>query len=383
MKMMNSRTVQILRPFMLVLLAAATGRLTIHADVISEDFNNGTLPPTLEAPVPGAVFVNGGVSFDFSPTRTYLRTVQSDFYNRNFVAEVTVTVSELTYFGMGQGIPNPGFFDEPAAPTINLRMHSSNVAGGRVEEGANVGDFKSPLNTFGNPGSGTHRLRLTWNAAARTAVFEVHQNYAGGPFVATFTSPAVNGADNGFTDSNTRIFFGSGVGASFFDDLKVTFSDILQQGALPQIQAVQNALGPIFNSTENKPDQNKLSEAAKALVKATDLASWNDPNHPTARKGDEVFAKTEEAAQKFEELQKHNHTPGLAGQLQPLIEQLVGAARLVATTAIADLTAQNPNSRDLPKAQEELVEGDADAAQGDDDHAIEEYKDSWKKANKG
>ena len=209
--------------FMSGLLLLAAGTLTAHAEVISENFNGGTLPATMEISGSNLVFTGGAVLFPGTAEaeRTYLRTVAANFYSRSFVAEVTVTTDSIAWFGMGDGTPNPGFFDEPGAPSINLRMHPSWLVGGRVDAGDNVVDFSSPLNTFGYPGSGTHRLRLTWDATAKTAVFQIHENYTGGPFVASLTSPAVNGADNGFTDSSTRIFFG-GAGSISFDDFHVT-----------------------------------------------------------------------------------------------------------------------------------------------------------------
>ncbi len=219
------KTPRTLRTILHALSAVAgfIGPIAANAQSISEDFNSGTLPATFEISGPNIAFTGGGVLFPSTTEaqRTYLRTVAANLYSRSFVAEVTVTTDSIAWFGMGTGGRNPGFFYEPAVPSINLRMHPSWLVGGRVDAGDNVQNFSSPLNTFGNPGSGTHRLRLTWNATAKTAVFQVDRNYAGGAFVADFTSVAVNGADNGFTDSNTTVFFG-GAGSLLFDNFQLT-----------------------------------------------------------------------------------------------------------------------------------------------------------------
>ncbi len=218
------KTPRTLRTILHALSAVAgfIGPIAANAQSISEDFNSGGLPGTMEAPVPGVVFSGGGVQFFLGPTRSYLRTIDAGFYNQSFVAEVTMTLGiSIAWFGMGQGTPNPGFFDEPATPAINLRLHGTGLAGGVVHAGDNVANFSGPFNSFGNPGSGTHRLRLRWNAIAKTATFEIDQHYAGGTFTADFTSIAVNGADNGFTGTNTRIYFGGGEGVSF-DDFSVS-----------------------------------------------------------------------------------------------------------------------------------------------------------------
>lgn len=186
----------------------------LPSGTLSENFNNGYLPPGYQTAGASIGFVNGRV-VNLSPSRAYFRTIATNYYSRSFIAEVTVTLDNIAFFGMGTGSPNPGFFDEPAVPSINLRMSPTGVVGGRVDAGDNVNSFSSPLNTFGNLGSETHRLRLTWDANAKTATFQVDQHYTGGAFVADFTSVPVNGADNGFSDGNTRIFFGG----QEFDDL--------------------------------------------------------------------------------------------------------------------------------------------------------------------
>ncbi len=208
------------------------------AGIVNEDFNSGALPATTEVAGTSVAFTDGGVLFTGNSannaTRTYLRTIAADYFWRSFVAEVTVNVKNVVYFGMGTGIRNPGFFNEPGLPSITMRLHESTTVGGRVDAVDNFASLTAPTNSFGSPGSGTHRLRLIWDATAKTATFQIDRNYTGGAFVPDLTSIAINGADNGFTDSNTKIFFG-GHGLMSFDDLVISPANtlVIRKAAAP------------------------------------------------------------------------------------------------------------------------------------------------------
>ena len=182
-------------------------------------FASGTMPGTLENAGPSYVFSGGAVVFPGDDSqRTNLRTVADDFYSRSFVAEVTLTTGgNIAFFGMGDGSPDPTQTWEPDFPGIYLRLHPNSLAGGAT----NTTDNGVTTTLAEATGSGTHRLRLTWDAATQNAVFEIDRNYTGGPFVADQTSSAIYGGNNGLNDTNTRIFFGSAGNASF-DDFQVT-----------------------------------------------------------------------------------------------------------------------------------------------------------------
>ncbi len=200
------------------LLTLAAGTLgTTHATTITENFNDGQLPASLEISGSDAIFASGGVLFNGA--RTNLRTVNSDFYNSDFVAEVTLsTGSSIAFFGLGEGSPTGGS-NEPAGPIIGLRMHSDFAGIGQNGYTDNYLSFGDA----GFSGSGVHRLRLTWDGTAKSGYFEIDEDYSGGAFTADFTTPLLNGADNGFTSANARIYFGGDSNASF-DDLQITSS---------------------------------------------------------------------------------------------------------------------------------------------------------------
>ena len=207
---------------MSTLLFTTAGTFTAHADLINEDFSSGTLPPTLQIASGTAVSFTGGAALFTGLTandETSLRTVEADFYGQSFVAEVTFNLPiGAGFFGMGNGgLSAPPSLVGPLGPAIWLDMRNgSNWA---WEDGAfpaaSNGSMGIPL-----PGNGTFRVQLSWDSIAKTAVFAVDQNYVGGPFVADFTSPAINGADNGFTNTSTRIWF-AGQRNESFDDFNV------------------------------------------------------------------------------------------------------------------------------------------------------------------
>jgi hypothetical protein len=109
---------------------------------------------------------------------------------------------------------------------------------------------------FPAPGyaSGTHRLRMTFDPAAKTMVYAMDMNYAGGPFVADITAPTVDlnhidcpsgcgnpaqpisadfFAPDGWPTEPSRIYFGG--------DDEVTYKDFsVTVSALPNVPGDYN-----------------------------------------------------------------------------------------------------------------------------------------------
>ncbi len=116
-----------------------------------------------------------GATFDASH-RTYLRTARGDFADQSFQAEATVTIPNgkgamgCAYFGLGLGQASPQVYQEPATqPSVYLSLAPSDFAGGQLS----AGGILAP-----GPGSGTHKVRLTWDAATKRALFEVGDKHA-------------------------------------------------------------------------------------------------------------------------------------------------------------------------------------------------------------
>ena len=205
--------------------------ITINGEVqetLSEDFTIAGIPASLEA---NGATVNitdnlgdlqfGGVG---NASRSYVRTVAGDYFSKDFVAEVTVTVpaagsnSVLAFFGMGEGTPDTGGSNEPINPGIHTRLHNDLNAG--LLHASDNG-VSTAFNTGGDPGSGTHRIRLTWDAAAQQARLQVDTDYIGGAFTADQDSGLIDGSDNEFNGTNTHIYFGGNENL-IYDDFSVT-----------------------------------------------------------------------------------------------------------------------------------------------------------------
>ncbi len=226
----HGRTFAVVFGVCLLFAAQTAGAAPIS---LTEDFSNaGSLPgPFLEQSPGGIAAAFNGINATFpgtlAPDRSYLRTLASDYYTTSFVADITVTISGTAgggtvFFGMGVGEPLPSFFYEPrAGQHLFVRPGPDNFLGG----GINVTDQGLDHHFPGDlSGTGTHRLRMSWDALTQEMTFAIHQDYAGGPFVASSSFGPYDGSDNGFDATNSHIFFG-GVAGTTFDDLTITVAE--------------------------------------------------------------------------------------------------------------------------------------------------------------
>ncbi|MBI1375097.1 MAG: hypothetical protein GC159_20450 [Phycisphaera sp.] len=204
-----------------------------------ETFDSGKLPSGWEAVAPGLIDYPDGRVRITSPddaTRCYLRTTRTDWSNRSFVAEVTITVGDSggiggAFFGLGEGLPGDGPREPSHGPSAfvvawpNDFVPDQSLRWGdfNVESVSGTGRFVE--GSEGMAGSGTHRLRMVYDAETKRAAFSIDRNYTGGPFHADFSSQAMDLSDNGFDATNSRIFIGGGKNARF-DDLVVREYDL-------------------------------------------------------------------------------------------------------------------------------------------------------------
>jgi hypothetical protein len=173
-------------------------------------------------------YTNGAVTFDLY-ARGYLRTIAADYNTTDFIADVTVTVtspwigngSGITFFGIGDGEPNPYFFDEPNTnAAVYARLMPDDFYGPAVELTTSIAGSTTYTTVAGEAGDGTHRLRLSWNHLTSELTFSIDTDWIPGtPFTPTAVMGpvAVPGLFNG---ANAHIFFG-GAGNATFDDLRV------------------------------------------------------------------------------------------------------------------------------------------------------------------
>lgn len=199
-----------------------------------------TSDPTVTFDATGAHF---GTLFGGDGGRNYVRTNQSDFATASFVAEITLEVTgpvlgnQQAFFGMGSGdtalFGVPDWSSQNASTFVQPEISGGNPLFTTFRTNNDVNEFVN----FPAPGyvSGVHRMRMTFDPVAKTMVYAIDFNYAGGPFTADITAPTVDlnhvdcasgcgggtaadffGAD-GWPTEFSRIYFGG-------DDL-VTFRD--------------------------------------------------------------------------------------------------------------------------------------------------------------
>jgi lysophospholipase L1-like esterase len=150
--------------------------------------------------------------------RSYLRTSRADFATGNFQAEITITLKGgggpgCAFFGLGCGQENPGASHEPStAPSVYVRLAPGDFAGGVVTTSANG---QESVNGLAPVGDGTHRVRLTWDAAGKRALFEIDANWDGQPFQVDWAG-TVSAGGVAFGDAG-HLFVGGANGVRFVD----------------------------------------------------------------------------------------------------------------------------------------------------------------------
>jgi len=196
----------------------------------TETYNYQFIDPTVVFDSEGAKF--GTQIFGFEG-RNYMRTVQSDYANHSFVAEVSFVTafidSQDAYFGLGAG--HTSYFRTPDWISRNASVMywgESDLADPKViiyrtnniPLDGDPGAISAPAPTLTD---GTHRVRLNYNWLLKTATFSFDFEYDG-TFEADVTGPPVNvlplydtPTTIGWPTEPARIFFGGNEGTVFKD----------------------------------------------------------------------------------------------------------------------------------------------------------------------
>jgi hypothetical protein len=125
----------------------------------------------------------------------------------------------------------------------------------------------------------------------------------------------------------------------------------------------------------DKQDGKRLDEAIEHLTKSLEPDLWVDQTHLELKRGERAFHEEKETVKDLLDALKHSTTlPGVA--IQNLIERIVRADRLLAEVAIVEANAAGDSNR-IMEAQREFAKGDAEAADGNPDKAIERYARAW------
>jgi hypothetical protein len=191
----------------------------------NENFNPRNPRPAMLEVTGAAPSYDTGAAVFGGQDRGYLRTIAANYNTTSFRADVTVTLpgnsggSGIAFFGFGRGEPNCSFYCEVNTdPAIYLRVMPSDFFGPKVE--ATSASDGTLTTAYGEGGTGTHRMRIEWNACTREMTLSIMSNYVeGADFVPTAVmGPYVLGSE--FDATNSHIFLG-GAGMDSFDNLNV------------------------------------------------------------------------------------------------------------------------------------------------------------------
>lgn len=192
-----------------------------------DDFIEQVSDDTVTFDASGAHF---GSLFAGDGGRNYMRTNLSDFVTGSFTVEVTFEANDDQAVFIGVGAGDRALFGTPDWSTLfSSASFWPEVNNDKFTRFRTANDD----NTFGDTGvpnfnPGTHRFRMTFDAATKFLLGSIDIDYAGGPFVAdavTTNFPIATAslfAADGWPSEPSRIFFGGDDGA-VFRDLVITF----------------------------------------------------------------------------------------------------------------------------------------------------------------
>jgi hypothetical protein len=180
-----------------------------------------TMDPTIVFDSNGANF---GSLWGGDGGRNYVRTNDSDYATASFVAEISVTygvgavyTNQQAFFGMGSG--DIALFGTPDWSTqlASTWVQPEDIAGGGAPLFTTFRTNNDANEFVNHPapghGDGTHRMQMSFDATARTMVYAIDFNYAGGAFTADVTAPTV---DLNHVDCPSGCGDGSPLEADFF-----------------------------------------------------------------------------------------------------------------------------------------------------------------------
>ena len=146
------------------------------------------------------------------------------------------------------------------------------------------------------------------------------------------------------------------------------------------LQATARDLRTLRQTITDKQDQQKLDAIVKHLEDALDSGNWLDQAHLTTNRGESVFGKTDSAILKLTELSRDKKTTIAPLVLSDFVKRLAQFARLLAQAAIIDANSANADLKEISNATEALFSGDARAATGNYNQALNHYREAWRYA---
>ena len=191
-------------------------------------------------------------SFEGRQSRGYLHTAATDFCNRDFTFEATFQVqldasfktgdfpewTHRIFFGVGDGVPNPSYFDEVRSGlvlmfvvengTVSVRLyHPDPTATPEADDDKWMTELVSSKERVPADGQGAGRHRFRMSKSGKWVTFAVDRNFTG-QFHADFTSPPIDLPATAplLNATNSRLLVGTGYCDTMtvsFEELSVTF----------------------------------------------------------------------------------------------------------------------------------------------------------------
>jgi hypothetical protein len=204
--------------------------------------------------------------------RNYLRTIDSDYANHSFVAEITMVASDIDtnngYFGLGAGDPANFRIPDWTTPNSSVMYFGENSISDPGLETLKNDNTTGTFVTIPAPGqgNGNHRIRIAYDWFAKSATIALDLNYAGGPFVADVTAAPIDtlplyGSD-GWPIEPARIYFGGDQNVAFKDFQVTVSSPNLLMGDFNSDGTVTAADWAILRSNEYKDLSGKTLQQA-------------------------------------------------------------------------------------------------------------------------
>lgn len=233
---------------------------------LSSDFSSGSLPAGMQDP-DSAYTISGGVVFRTSSTgsadRRYIRATDTDYFSSagDFAYEISFTnlSGTIQFIGIGNGERNGAFSNEPGPASgvagtgfgaLNLRIHSPDIASGRIDWAFNHGVMSEQVLTLGigNIFSyGTHRARIS--TAGDLVTLAIDENYSGS-FTSTISTtidlnlPAYAAIKTALLNE-ARPFFGTANTGILYDDLSITVAAVPEAAAWQMFALVTTCVASV------------------------------------------------------------------------------------------------------------------------------------------
>jgi hypothetical protein len=137
------------------------------------------------------------------------------------------------------------------------------------------------------------------------------------------------------------------------------------------------------------PIDKELDKAISHLDDSLNSKFWRDGKHLDEKHGHRVFSEHKAAIKKLQEVTSHKDVPDdVEDSCDDLISKIVSADKFISKVALDDATSSNEEKGKQEQhhgymAEEEYDDGVEQAAAGESEKAVDEFRKSWEHSGKG